>query len=195
MPPNLDTGPLSWIDFIVELFQSKMSTYWQRKKFPIDFYTKAVWVIIFLRATSLWQAKPGQQQKKQWVHNFSEYVQQSVCDLSFSDQKTLNITSVESEPCSPFCHLVESPCRQARLNILHLFLETVQWLSYKKKKQSYLDMHTSRTCWGVKAKIKYFSWWYLCAVLPPDNIDYDRQKLISIYHCYIEFTFCSIFKL
>lgn len=29
-------------------------------------------------------------------------------------------------------------------------------------------MHTSRTCCGVKAKIKYFSWWYLWAVLAPE---------------------------
>lgn len=33
----------------------------------------------------------------------------------------------------------------------------------------YLDMHTSRTCCGVKAKTKNFSWWYLCAVPAPVN--------------------------
>lgn len=56
--------------------------------------------------------------------------------------ESLNIlTSVESEPCSPFCPLAESPCRQTRLNLLRfsftdtgmLFLGTVQWLGYKKK--------------------------------------------------------------
>lgn len=31
-------------------------------------------------------------------------------------------------------------------------------------------MHTSRTCCGVRAKIKYFSWWYLCEALAPENI-------------------------
>lgn len=50
------------------------------------------------------------------------------------------------------------------------------------KKQAYREMHTSLTCCGVNAKIKYFSWWYLWAVLAPVNRNQGCQVRLQHTH-------------
>ena len=102
----------------------------------------------------------------------------------FTIFRSETLTSVEFEPYSPSCHLVESPCKQTRWNIVYLItsitcVSLYLWNNWATNKQPYLDMHTSRTCCGVKAKMKYFSWWYLCVGLAPENINDD---------CYLQST-------
>lgn len=43
-------------------------------------------------------------------------------------------------------------------------------------------MHTSRTCCGVKANTKNFSWWYLCAVPAPENTKKRDYYQIQLRH-------------
>lgn len=57
-------------------------------------------------------------------------------------------------------------------------------MNWPIKKQAYREMHTSLTCCGVNAKIKYFSWWYLWAVLAPVNRNQGCQVRLQHTHTF-----------
>lgn len=90
-------GRLSYIGFWLEMFWTKTSTYRQRKKFSIDLYAKTVWVIIFLRATRLWQAKSGQHKETCQSHNTYKYIYIDTHAHTYIHKKTLYIKMNEGE--------------------------------------------------------------------------------------------------
>lgn len=70
-------------------------------------------------------------------------------DLSITDRKWKILTSVEFEPYSLFCHLVESPCKQTKLNILYLL--------HHRHRCVFLCKHGISELWTVLPGYAYFS--------------------------------------